>query len=159
MNSPIAKIIAFIVFSLYSSLTWSNGNCANQIGTCGYYTCKESELQCGSKGYLLEYGHRYCNKFFSELESQLTSSGSQWIQNAATCLQEKIEFNSQSDKNCKKVKKLAYSSHSVCYSKASFCELPFEDKFKIISFLKKELYKVQTQKEGLQVLLNCFRSK
>lgn len=153
----IKKFILIIGISFFTHLSYAS--CFNQIGSCNYYSCKESEQNCGPKDYLLNYGQRYCNKFYQELEKKLTAIGSQWIQDAAICLQEEIEKNTQLDTSCANIKKNAYASHSLCYSRASFCELPIEDKYKIIKFLKNELFKFQTQKEGLQILFNCFQSK
>ncbi|MCK6595615.1 MAG: hypothetical protein L6Q33_10470 [Bacteriovoracaceae bacterium] len=158
MNILILLLTMTLGFFNQIALASDQNLCANQIGTCQYYACKEQELGCGPKGYLLNYGQRFCRKFYDELEMKLTATGSMWIQEAATCLQEKIEFESHTQ-DCKKMRKFAYSSHSNCYSKANFCQLPLEDKVKIIRFLNSELHKFQTQKEGIQVLFNCFQSK
>lgn len=159
MRPLLFRPIFFLALGIALFSGFINAYCINQVGSCSYYLCKENELNCGPKGYLVNYGYRYCNKFYQELESKLTASGSQWIQEAAVCLQEKIEHTTTASTSCLNVKKIAYASHSDCYSQASFCELPIEDKFKIIKFLKYEAFKYQTQKEGLQVLFSCFQSK
>lgn len=158
MKSILILLTLAIGFLGLPVIAQQESHCANEIGTCQYYQCKEQEFQCGDSGYLLQYGYRFCQKFFNELDEKLSAEGSLWIQNAASCLQEKIE-NESSNMNCKQLKKFAYSSHSSCYSEASFCQIPLEDKYKIIRFLKSELHKFQTQKEGIQVLFNCFQSR
>lgn len=130
--------------------------CNQYIGTCEYYQCQEQEYHCGEDGYLMHFGHRYCERFYQKLNERLSPKGQEWIDQVKVCLQEKMEQFTD-DHSCKKLKKLAYRSHSDCYLKANFCQLSLSDKQKIIRFLGPELFKFRTQKEGFQVLYHCLK--
>lgn len=157
MNRLSLILIATLVFICTGNAYASA--CEKYVGTCEYYQCQEQELNCGKKGYLLNYGHRFCTKFFHELDEHLSLEGKEWMKSVGNCLQQKIEsFNVEPNENsCSEIKKLAYRSHSDCYLSAGFCHLPLVDKMKIFVFLKGEFFKYRTQKEGIQVLFQCIR--
>ncbi len=143
--------------SLFISHKLIASPCDKYIGQCEYYLCQESEYHCGEKGYLIHFGQHYCENFYQNLNHELSPKGQVWIDNVRTCLQNKME-SFEASNSCRNLKKQAYRSHSDCYLKANFCQLSFSDKKKIIAFLKPELWKFRTQKEGIQVLYQCLKN-
>ena len=74
-------VITVIFYQLLSATTAQQPNCTAlaNAGNCTFYTqCVEPRFRCGSSGYPLAYGDRYCRKFVQE-SSCFTSSVSRCI--------------------------------------------------------------------------------
>ena len=70
--------MTLLVFSvvLYLTVTVNAQDCTAlaNASNCDFYTrCVESRFQCGTNGYPLAYGHRYCRKFTNK-QSCFTSA-------------------------------------------------------------------------------------
>lgn len=111
--------------------------CSSLIGTCEYYDCVEHELlACGSEGYVLGYGKRYCEKFaqvrplphLTPHEKELFPvEWNSWLQKTAQCLHSAIDdyFLEGSSRSCSTLRSAAFASHAHCYTTGdSFCFLP-----------------------------------
>lgn len=56
-------------------------------GQCGFYRdCLESKFHCGSEGYPLGYGEKYCEKFVAG-QDKLSLAGQKWMMDTMQCLQ------------------------------------------------------------------------
>ena len=67
-------LITVIFYQLLSATTAQDSTVLANAGNCDFYTqCVEPRFQCGSSGYPLGYGDRYCRKFGQE-SSCFTSS-------------------------------------------------------------------------------------
>ena len=76
-------LITVIVYQLLSATTAQQRNCTAlaNAGNCDFYTqCVEPRFQCGSSGYPLGYGDKYCRKFGEE-SICFTSSVSRCVYN------------------------------------------------------------------------------
>ena len=98
---------------------------ANQ-GDCDFYTCFENRRNCGSKGYMLAYGRKYCNKFGEDYDN-FTEQGQQWIDCTRQCLtgalRSSYRANTLAGQGCHDVKVLAFHTHVDCYVNCGFCNI------------------------------------
>jgi hypothetical protein len=63
------SVILFALVWCVVAVSVSSQDCTAlaNTGNCDFYTqCVEPKFQCGSDGYPLGYGNRYCNKFDEE---------------------------------------------------------------------------------------------
>lgn len=106
---------------------------------CGFYReCLEEKYHCGDSGYPLAYGEKYCHRFNSLNESNLSPEGLKWRDATLVCLQEDLVGRLLSPSyvaNCDQLKQVAYNSHPRCYTQPgnSICSLKYNDVFQIVS--------------------------
>ena len=85
------------------------------LDSCDFYLgCLEKVKPCGSKGYAVGYGDKYCNKF-----SQKTfhsDSARRWLSSAKKCLQEKLVdvVNRPNSYTCERIVDHALYVMSIC---------------------------------------------
>ena len=95
-------------------------------GDCEFYTCFENRRRCGSSGYMLQYGRRYCNKF-SEHYDKFTEAGKQWLVCARQCLTNALTdsylSNVPAGYECDRVRSLAFRTNVDCYINCGFCDI------------------------------------
>ena len=62
------KILLFaVVFCLVVTAKAPNCTALANDGNCDFYTqCVEPKSQCGTNGYPLAYGNKYCHRFVNE---------------------------------------------------------------------------------------------
>lgn len=96
------------------------------LGDCEFYTCFENRRRCGSDGYMLQYGRRYCYKF-GEQYDRFTEAGKQWLLCARQCLTSALTDTYLSDVpagyDCDRVRSLAFHTHVGCYIDCGFCDI------------------------------------
>jgi len=88
-----------------------------QASECDFYQKLESEYQCHSKGYPINFGYKYCIQFINKKKS-FSLEGQQWLANTRECLINELKntgFN-----NCKELRDFAFESHGPCYEQAGF---------------------------------------
>ena len=109
-------------------------NCEDYIGqagcgACEYYACREAQAanQCGSGGYYLAHGYKYCNRLIQVASPRMSPAGQRWLEDGRDCLMRFIETEISSDEQCRSVRDRAYASHPDCYVDNGFCDLPFTD--------------------------------
>ncbi|RPA83350.1 hypothetical protein BJ508DRAFT_197606, partial [Ascobolus immersus RN42] len=99
-------------------------------GKCSFYAdCLEAKKKCGSSGYALDYGKKYCNKF-ENAKSKFTTSGQRWVTKTMTCLQKKLVpavKGTSGWTTCDAIEKKAFASHSDCYVSSGLCDLDPKD--------------------------------
>ncbi|NRA67388.1 MAG: hypothetical protein HRU19_23090 [Pseudobacteriovorax sp.] len=102
-------------------------------GTCDFYSdCLEDAKSCGSEGYAIGYGERYCERFSSRTDFSL--KGSEWRDATLVCLQKSLVETSQNlrlgiDISCETITDTAFDSHPACYTQVgkSVCDLGLSD--------------------------------
>ncbi|MCB9092263.1 MAG: hypothetical protein H6621_00910 [Halobacteriovoraceae bacterium] len=97
--------------------------------SCSYYLCVESQKKCGEKGYLQNFGYRYCQKFTEEKIHHFSDDGMRWALKTKECLLGNLENLYHSESSCSEIKKEAFKNHDECYVKSGFCELSFRDQW------------------------------
>lgn len=118
----------FLAAALLSNAALA-GPCANTIGQCGYYVCKEAENRCGDDGYFINFGLKYCERY-QEVEPSFTTQGQRFLDNVRTCLQVKLE-NPGRKYSCGSVESYAVNTHFDCYMQAGYCRLPASDRLSV----------------------------
>ena len=71
------KLLVFAVV-LYLTITIKAQDCTGlaKTGNCDFYTqCVEPRFQCGTNGYPLAYGDRYCNHLINNQSCFTTAVG------------------------------------------------------------------------------------
>ena len=102
---------------------------------CQYYICEEKIRNCGTRGYLISYGYKYCNLFTSKYYSRFSKIGQEWVSKTAYCLQSKINAFPDS-LSCKRIRKEAMKGHLECHLESGYCNLSRKDKrliFRIVA--------------------------
>lgn len=141
-------------------------NCLNpQSDDCSFYTeCVESKFKCGSAGYPLAYGDKYCRAFLNAQNISVT--GRSWITSTMLCLQNRLvpfmSDNYQSNAHaCDLLSKWAFDSHSYCYTQHenSFCYLGPIDLIRITSIVGfRDLFGSRiARRQVREVLKACYR--
>lgn len=100
---------------------------------CGFYReCVEQTFKCGSRGYPLGYGEKYCQRFNALSSGDLSRDGLVWRDATLLCLQKEIAnlfVTSSPVRSCETMRDYAFKSHVRCYTQpfASICKLPVTD--------------------------------
>lgn len=147
----ILALLTFLNFKVFAS------NCSKLKDDCEYYLCIEKIKHCGEKGYFINFGHYYCNKFEIELKNP-SSNLVNFLNDTRSCLIESIE-TIPIDTDCRKFKKKAFKDHVSCYVESGFCELSSKHKRKIISIIKNALWRPRLFTSGLKVISQCKSKK
>ena len=95
---------------------------------CSFYTdCLEATYECGSSGYPIGYGLKYCNSFLNNRAS-FSPAGQNWINGTLTCLKKALvpAVKDSQGITCNDVKTTAFDSHVDCYIDNGFCDLAFD---------------------------------
>lgn len=126
------KIIIILTFFFSLKNSYAN-SCIPSDNTCDFYSCTENELNCGKRGYPINFGLRFCNQF----NTLKLKNGplKRWITSTRICLQNRI--NKRSDSSCKLLKKNSIDDHVRCYYDHGFCQLNKKDK----DFIKDQILK------------------
>ncbi|CAI5437941.1 unnamed protein product [Caenorhabditis angaria] len=91
---------------------------------CEAYKEVEKEFHCGSSGYPINYGYRYCMSFTSDkIRETFDNSGKSFIDCTTKCLIDKILTIAQKSKTCQQVQEKAFHSHVDCYLNCDFCKV------------------------------------
>lgn len=166
----LAIIFFLALIPTAQSETFSD-QCANLIGSCEYYSCIDIErLSCGSQGYTLGYGRKYCQKFsaidFPETNNPhalalFPSNGNQWRDQVRSCLQQRLEtaFANDEVKDCASLRKIAFDSHPKCYTDGpSFCELTTDNVIRIgLTIQPNDLIKAESQQQIRDTASICVK--
>ena len=70
MVSLLALSITLVLFTAHHGIIVAADNCQDMAakGICSFYPqCVESRFPCGSNGYALGYGNKYCNIFVEDV--------------------------------------------------------------------------------------------
>jgi hypothetical protein len=136
--------------------------------SCAFYMgCLEAKFPCGSDGYAVGYGNKYC-RAFSDNAAQFSDMGKRWISDVMVCLQTELvplvnattavtATTTTTKPTCPTIKKFAFDSHPKCYLQAGVCTLPLSDWFalsRVIGF-KQLLADLDAIKQEFLVAINC----
>ncbi len=163
MKSFIILIIVFI--SAQGSA--KDSSCLNPVSkSCEFYkSCLEEQTQCGTNGYAIGYGYKYCNKFLSY--DFTPNKGEIWVESTLLCLQKELSpiiSNAQSY-NCNEIKTYAFDSHPTCYldpikkdPSVSVCWLPLKDLIQIFNVIDlADLVSKNALKQEKVVAITCTK--
>ena len=133
--------------------------CAHpQRDTCSFYPdCLEFKYDCGSGGYPLGYGLKYCEKF-TDAKPELDSAGKQWVSDTMLCLQTTlVPYATTETTTCDNLKDDAFASHPRCYIDSGVCTLGPGDWTVIIETVSlKDLFGgIDNLKAVLQTVEGC----
>lgn len=127
-------------------------NCVAMIENegCEFYPkCLESMYNCGTSGYPIGYGFKYCSKFKAHF-SEFPTEGQRWIEKTLLCLKRKLRPFLVESISCPELYKEAFESHPDCYHQSGFCELFNE--FSVMKQTVKALLKVYEVKDFASLL-------
>ena len=101
---------------------------------CSFYvSCLEAAKPCGSEGYAVGYGDKYCNRFLAN--EALSPQGAVWRDETMQCLQTRLgRYLGDASATCSVVLDGAFDDHPFCYTQAhaSICNLPATDWVSIV---------------------------
>jgi len=128
--------------------------CSILKDNCEYYLCEETRRSCGQNGYLVSFGHRYCQKFLDTNEKKFTDEGQQWLSEVRTCLQERLREIPEK-LSCRDLKRRAFAQHVPCYIETGYCHLPRKDRRRIQLLLMNAIFKKGIVENALKVMSAC----
>ena len=158
VTSTMAKILylslfALILVPLDSMANTVAASCERFIDhSCDYYLCKEEQFRCGKNGYPLKFGYPNCKKYV-HAHKDFKQRAQLFLSTVRICLQEELE--SAKAKNCKALNRVSYDSHVQCYVESGFCELPFGQKMKIASIVRKDIFLVTSIRTANEINFAC----
>lgn len=91
--------------------------------SCDYYLSIENDYQCGRGGYPLSSGYPLCKRYL-KAGPYLSSRLKEWFPRIRLCLQNAIEDQRGTIRDCYDLRKKAIHSHVQCYKETRFCDLP-----------------------------------
>lgn len=101
-----------------------------------FYLCADQFAElgtgCGDDGYLVGYGARYAERFYTETRPWMTSHGKAWIDEVLVCLQHELRDSIDETTSCEDIRTIAFDTHPVCYLEHGLCELPVWDVAKVL---------------------------
>lgn len=129
--------------------------CGSKSTSCDFYSCIEQKISCGSDGYFIGFGERFCRRF-DKIFGKLSSQGKVWFTTARQCLTNKV-ITLDKGSSCHEIEEQAYSDHRPCYISSGYCDLSKRDKAKIIKVIFPLLLKKNVLIMGKDIELNCLR--
>lgn len=109
------------IIALISLFAWSIQSCAISSTNCNFYQCLENNVKCGTKGYPLGYGYKYCTKFGQN--NYKTDSARRWTNDVRQCLQSQLTRFTSGKQSCSVIETSAFNSHPYCYTNNGICHL------------------------------------
>ena len=130
---------------------------------CSFYSaCVDRAIPCGSAGYSLGFGEKYCTAFRA---ANLSPAGKKWVGRTMACLQralvpeirkaEAFASAPASEARCKEVFDTAFASHPACYTgkESSICFLPPGDIFTVLDTIG--VREILTRRTSSQMLVTA----
>ncbi|MBX3039149.1 MAG: hypothetical protein KF789_00405 [Bdellovibrionaceae bacterium] len=127
--------------------------CQPTADSCEMYLCKEREISCGAKGYWLNYGFPFCQRFL-EKEQEFSPVAQGWLRKVRTCLQTQVQELSPGAA-CSNIRQQALHGHIDCYLQTGFCDLNNRDQIQVLWELKSALGELQTWQESYLLAQAC----
>ena len=134
-----------------------------EIGDCLFYTELEGIKKCGTNGYLINYGYKYCNKFGDNYDS-FNQDGQLWVDSVRKCLINKLYENTE-NMNCDQLRNYAFDTHLDCYlnpgySSKSICEIWLSKNFVGLwtVYELKDFFNQSALKQVILTIYNCAKS-
>jgi len=123
-----------------------------------YASSVEAEHPCGSDGYALSYGEKYCHRFMGQ--TGLSDRGTAWRDATMRCLQHEFLEASRAAVSCSALADAAFASHPVCYTQTehSICALPMSDVWTILRTLDgSDAFSLRGAKQIRSVIATCLQ--
>jgi hypothetical protein len=136
----------------------ADSGCESQIGNCDYYLCREQKHPCGADGYFIDFSYRYCNEFETKVGKDVSQATRDWFDRVARCLQEDVEAIPV-ETSCSKTQTEAIAGHENCYVSTGFCEVPLEDKLKVVTTVAQQVIHPEIDETFLKILQACDARK
>jgi hypothetical protein len=141
-----------IIFLLFSVAAQAE-SCVPSVNSCDFYKCKEQERNCGRKGYLIAFGHKYCRAFLHHQKS-FDSKAQDWLQKVRVALQTEILYIP--DKlSCQAFEDAAFASHVGVYRDSGFCDLSWSSKFQILGYFDDLFFDSRFIETALEIDAAC----
>ena len=126
--------------------------------TCAFYSaCLEADMPCGTGGYALGYGEKYCSRY--DVDGALSPQGIVWRDAVLHCLQEALvpELGRVSSMTCDAITTFAFDSHPRCYTEGpSICFLPITDVENVLATIDgQDLLSLRSAKQMASVAATC----
>lgn len=119
----------------------------NGIEACEFYRCREKQIEeefrCGSEGYYIGYGLKYCTRFQETAAESLSEEGIAWVNRVMPCLMNAVEDEVDSLESCEGTFEIAMDSHPLCYVQTGFCNLGIDDFGSIFLTIDHEDFQLQ----------------
>ncbi len=145
--------VLVLSLSLVSTLAHAE-SCTPASDSCGFYTCMETQAQCGTEGYLTSFGGPLCRAYLDH-EPKLSNNLQTWFPKVRYCLQAAL-LQIGDQVKCDELDQKAFASHFDCYVSTGFCELTFRDQFEIIHLTGLEaMLNPSVIEVGLRVERHC----
>ena len=119
---------------------------------CRFYLEVEESFKCGPRGYLLNFGHRLCEKYL-RAEPHARSAVQLWFPKVRFCLQDFISTGTFL--NCDDLRKQALDSHVGCYKSTGFCELSGKDERQILRMTGGDVFRPSVLSLAFKVKSAC----
>ncbi|WP_394822603.1 hypothetical protein [Pendulispora albinea] len=152
-----AKSAAPSTFSAPSAPA-ANALCSTFARDCAFYACLEAAHPCGSDGYALGYGAKYCARFMGQ--TKLSERGNAWRNATMACLQSALVpiADLAGAVSCRTVTDSAFASHARCYTQPghSICALPMDDIWTILRTLDADALSLRAANQIRSVLSTCL---
>ncbi|KAF5345490.1 hypothetical protein D9757_013513 [Collybiopsis confluens] len=135
-SSPIQiPLSSFEAISLSQTVKTNCSSPPDPPHSCVFYAaCLEPHFHCGSQGYPLGFGEKFCTKFnLPQNVGRLSDKGKEWMWDTMACLQRAlvteldIPAPSSSSEACKALETKAFSTHAPCYLSSGLCSLNPKD--------------------------------
>lgn len=146
------KVTALLFLILVSSTVFAGPSATD----CIYYLQAEQEYKCGQHGYLMDFGFRLCQRYLKE-QPNTRPNVQTWFPKVRYCLQDYIEKNRGTFRDCHDLKKRALDSHVGCYLETGFCDLRFEDDAQILQITSFDLFRPSIISLSLKVRSACHQ--
>lgn len=159
------KIAAKFFSTFFLICTFSVGaemkgvaNCEISTSDCEYYLCQESHRQCGDEGYLISFGHKYCDQFLHLSPYEFGPQGNTWLKNVRSCLIHKLSLYSD-EVTCKEILRSSFQDHVPCYLETGFCHLPLKDQIRVARHIYPEIVSSRIVAAGIKVFRGCLKDE
>ncbi len=136
-----------------SSTAFPN-KCPVSSTSCDFYTCIEAKYHCGSGGYPIDYGYKYCLAF-NKAAPSFSAKGKVWLSKTRLCLQQSLAADDKCKSNCKKLREDAVGSHTRCYIDNGVCDLALKDYVELLKTVNLGLLLVDSMVQAYQTLTTC----
>jgi hypothetical protein len=122
---------------------------------CNYYLDVERAYKCGAEGYPLKFGNRLCRKYLAA-QSDMPARVQTWFPKIRYCLQNFIEKQHGSIRDCSDLHRKAIDSHIGCYVATGFCNLSLIDQASILKVTSTDLFNPDIVALSFRVKAACL---
>ncbi|MBS1971023.1 MAG: hypothetical protein JSU04_11985 [Bdellovibrionales bacterium] len=150
------KFILGLFLLLAPLVSMASDVCEPNVDSCGFYLCQEKSHHCGSKGYPVGFGFKFC-QIYLHSEKNYSPAAHTWLRRVRVCLMEEFAKADieNSRRTCSEIKGDGFESHAGCYVKTGFCELSGADYLQIFWAMKSSAIHAEIFKDAHSVAKAC----